>query len=401
MTIKDLYEKLKVDFEFLTGFKYKGLIASFGAGVASRIAEFLDKLKFIEKQAFIATADKEYLYLHSGKMLPPLPPQTAEGYVVFYGENGATIEAGTKIKDNDLVYYTMADAQITKTEFSGTIQVSDGVAVFVYPNHEITNTRGEVNGISKDITVIDKDTLRFDADGLEDGQSVIVTTRHTATVKVRAEKSGEKYNKELNDILKLKVTLVGVDKEVGVIVIDGGKDEEAVEDYRKRVMEFMSNPQALFSKNHIRFINLSNIKTLKYVWVESPQDGEVVVKAINKNFNLTQDEMTQMLDVTKAIAPAQMSDSAISVAMPIIEEIDVVIKDLSPASEALREAVKKNIQYIFDKDMYEKGVTTSELEAIIYKTKNGAEEVESFELISGSCDPTPNKFWKLRDVIFQ
>jgi len=79
--MNDIFERLKVDFQYITGFMYKGLVASIGLGFASRLEEFASKLGFIEKQAFISTADKEYLYLKTGRLLPPKPALTAGGKV--------------------------------------------------------------------------------------------------------------------------------------------------------------------------------------------------------------------------------------------------------------------------------------------------------------------------------
>ena len=65
--------------------------------VIDAINEFLilssskeEKNKFIEKNAFIATADKDYLYLSASAMLPPNPAEVASGIVVFYGARKKT-----------------------------------------------------------------------------------------------------------------------------------------------------------------------------------------------------------------------------------------------------------------------------------------------------------------------
>ena len=64
------------------------------------------RLKFIEKNAFITTADKDYLYLNASTMLPPYPAEIATGIVVFYGTDNAVIPAGSEIKDDNNVYKT-------------------------------------------------------------------------------------------------------------------------------------------------------------------------------------------------------------------------------------------------------------------------------------------------------
>jgi len=304
--MEEIFNKLKVDFQFLTGYNYKGLVASIGAGFATRLSEFNSKLRFIEKQAFVATADKDYLYLHSGAMLPPKPPETAKGFVVFYGEENATVLAGTEIKDSNGSFKTLSDATITKTILNGTVSVINGIAIFVYPSHEITNCKGYVNGVQKDITVIDGNTLQFEAGVLQDGEAVQVTTRHTETVNVVSEESGIKGNRSLNDVLKTTTTIENIDKEVGVILITGGKDAEDAEEYRRRVQDYLKNPQSPFNKNNIRYTLINRIKTLKYVWIKSDTDGTVRVVALNENMSLTQDPYAVDNSTTKSIAPAQI-----------------------------------------------------------------------------------------------
>lgn len=403
--MEDIFKKLKTDFEFITGFVYKGLVSVMGAGFASRLKEFADKLKFIEKNAFITTADKDYLYLNASTMLPPYPAEVATGVVIFYGAENGVIPAGSEIKDDNNVYKTISDAVITKLTLTGTIIVNDGIA-FLNVANQLTNTTVLINGASKQITVIDDANIQFESGNLLNGDTVVLIV-YRAVANVIANDAGIKSNRSLNDVLKLKTTIIGVNTELGVLQIDGGKDDEDVEDYRVRVREFLSNPQAPFSKPNIKYVNMSKIASLKYFWVKNNddditiEDGEIKIVALNNSYGLTAYEMEQITKYTLSIAPANFSNTAITVTNAIVENVDVVIKDLSPGSDGLKNEVKKNIQYFFDADLFEKNITQSNLEAIIYKTTNGAETVESFTLISGWKTAENYKFWKLSNVIFQ
>lgn len=403
--MEDIFKKLKTDFEFITGFVYKGLVSVIGAGFASRLKEFADKLKFIEKNAFISTADKDYLYLNASTMLPPYPAEVATGVVVFYGSENSVIPAGSEIKDDNSVFKTISDATISKQTLNGTIVVTDGIAL-INVMHQLTSTTALINGTSKQITVIDDANIQFESGNLQNGDAVTIIV-YRAVVSVIADIAGEASNRVLNDVLKLKTTINGVNTELGVLQIDGGKDDEDVESYRARVMQFLSNPQAPFSKPNIKYVNMNKLKSLKYMWVKNNgddntiQDGEIKVVALNNNYGLTAYEIEEITKNTLAIAPANFTSTAISVTNAIVENVDVIIQDLSPASDGLKNKVKKNIQYFFDADMFEKNITQSNLEAIIYKTVNGAETVESFTLISGWKTAENYKFWKLNNVIFQ
>lgn len=403
--MEDIFKKLKTDFEFITGFVYKGLVSVIGAGFASRLKEFADKLKFIEKNAFISTADKDYLYLNASTMLPPYPAEVATGVVVFYGSENSVIPAGSEIKDDNSVFKTISDATISKQTLNGTIVVTDGIAL-INVMHQLTSTTALINGTSKQITVIDDANIQFESGNLQNGDAVTIIV-YRAVVSVIADVAGEASNRVLNDMLKLKTTINGVNTELGVLQIDGGKNDEDVESYRARVMQFLSNPQAPFSKPNIKYVNMIKIKSLKYLWVKNNnddntiEDGEIKIVALNNDYGLTAYEIEQIIKFTLSIAPANFSNTAVTATNAIVENFDITIQDLSPASDGLKNEVKKNLQYFFDADMFEKTITQANLEAIIYKTTNGAEKVESFTLIDGWKTAENYKFWKLNNVIFQ
>ena len=403
--MEDIFKKLKVDFEYVTGWIYKGLAQALGAGFASRLKEFEDKLEFIKKNAFVSTADKDYLYLNASELLPPNPAEIAQGFVVFYGENGSVIPANTEIKDDDGVFTVSSDATIATTTLNGTVTVADGIATTSITN-QLTSTTALVNNTSKQITVVDGETIQFDAGILQTGNAVEIKVKNALTSVVASE-AGEIGSRVLNDVLKLKITIEGVNTELGALQISGGVDDEDVEAYRQRVIYFKSNPQAPFSKQNIIATNKKRLSTLKYVWVKNNDDdatiadGDIRVIAINNDLGLTAYEISEISKNTKAIAPANFASTGVETTSASVVGVDVVIESLTPSSDGLQNEIRKNIKYFFDNDMYEKAITQSNLEAIIYKTTNGAEVVDSFTLVSGWQTATDNTFWKLDNVIFQ
>lgn len=399
--MQDIYDKLKVDFEFITGWIYKGLAQALGAGYASRLKEFNDKLAFIVKNAFISTADKDYLYLNASNMIPPKPAEIAQGFVIFYGINGSVIPAQTEIKDDNGTFKVISDATIATTTLTGTVTVTGVIATTTISN-QLTSTTALVNGISKSITVIDGTTIQFDAGTLTTGDAVTIAVSN-ALANVISDVAGIAGNRILNSVLKLKITIAGLNTELGALAIAGGIDDEDVEVYRQRVMYFMANPQAPFSRQNIITTNKERISTLKYVWVKGGEvvDGTVQIIAINKSYGLTANEITEITKNTKAISPANFDTAtAVTITNATVIGIDIVINSLLPSSVGLQNEITKNIQYFFDNDFYEKAITQSSLEAIIYKTTNSAETVESFTLVSGWQTATANTFWKLDNVIF-
>jgi uncharacterized phage protein gp47/JayE len=66
----------------------------------------VSKLRHIERQAFITTADEDALYLHGGELLELKAERTAEGNIVFSGQDGSVIPSGAVVKFNDIEYRT-------------------------------------------------------------------------------------------------------------------------------------------------------------------------------------------------------------------------------------------------------------------------------------------------------
>ena len=401
--MEEILNKLKADFEYFTGGKYVGLVKAIGAGFASRLHEFSSKLNFIEKQAFVESADKDYLYLHAGYLLPPKGAEVAEGFVVFFGVIGATVPAGTEIKDDNGSYTTKSEGVVSRVSFTGVASVANGT-VTLPPNLEVPSCNCVVNGVGVSATST-KLGFSFPASNsnINHGDTVIVEVDKTNAVAVSSNASGEVGNRSFGDKLKTKVTIAGINKEAGVLILAGGRNDENVEDYRKRVKFFMANPQAPFSASNIKTLLLESIATLKYVWVRGGEvtDGKVKVYIINSEYSLTQAESELAKRIVGAIRPAQMKPEYIEINLPIIKTQNVVIQDLYPPNDEMKEEVRKNIEYLFNFDAFEKGIKQTDIEATIYRTRNGLERVESFTVLEGSFLSEPYTFRKLGNIIFQ
>lgn len=399
--MKDILDKLKTDFEYYTGGRYVGLVKAIGAGFASRLSEFTSKLGFIEKQAFISTADKDYLYLHAGNLLEPKPSLVSVGFVVFFGELGAIIPTGTQIQDDDSDFKTLSDDVIINYEFTGNVVVVDERASLP-ANTEVPSCVCVVNGVIKN-AISSIGSFSFEAGNLVDGEAVIVQVNKSGLVSVECTVAGILGNRELSDELKTKTTLEGINKELGVINISGGEDAEAVEDYRARVKYWLSNPQAPFSENHIREHLLNEVPTLKYVWIKGGdfEEGKVKIFVLNETDSLSQEESDRVVELTGNIKPAQMNPDFITVQLPVISVINVVIADLLPSHNEMKDEVRKNIEYLFDTDTFEKGISVNQIESTIYGTEFAGERVTSFSVVSGSFVPTTDTYWKLGSVVFQ
>jgi uncharacterized phage protein gp47/JayE len=108
----------------------------------------------------------------------------------------------------------------------------------------------------------------------------------------------------------LSETLSDVD-DARVSVMDGGRDIESSDNYRFRIKQLLSRPNAPFSKSDISTKIITAVPNLKYAWVKGGElaRGKVKVYIMNQNFSTSADEQTAALRAVQSIRPAQMPAS--------------------------------------------------------------------------------------------
>lgn len=398
--MNDILQKLRSDFEFLTGESYAGLVKSIGMGFASRLSEFNSKLRFVEKQAFVSTADKEYLRLHTGHLLDIYPATTAKGRVVFFGAEGATAPVGLEIGDETATYRITEKAVIAKKTFTGNASVNAGV-VTLPPNLEIPSCSCIANGVPVEATS-SLLGFSFSSDAIAQGNAITIEVVVSAPVRAVCLSDGKKGNREFSDELSTSTTIEGFSSASKVLSMVGGKDEEGVEAYRTRALRFLAEPQAPFNSASIRNLILDRIPSIKYAWVVGGEvhEGRVSVYLLNYDLSITEVEQTRAKELVESTRPPNMRPETITVSPPSVETKDVVIKDLFPADDIMKAEVKKNIEYLFATDLFETGVTKSNIESVVYRTVNGTQRVQSFTVQSGDCAKKDRTFFKLGTVTF-
>jgi uncharacterized phage protein gp47/JayE len=432
--MKEIFERLKADFEYTTGYEYVGLVKSIGAGFAARTHELMSKLRHIERQAFITTADEDALYLHGGELLELKAERTAEGNVVFSGQDGSVIPSGTVVKFNDIEYRTTKSETIIYRTYAIdaavdgdklTLPVRSWVVTGKYqvyapadasqhpidtagtPTTQYLLQRQQLEGIdwkklgSELVGIDTPNGVVLDAGSITNGQRIVVTRKYSDVIAATAVKSGAKGNRLKSELLKLSVTLPGVD-DARVSVMNGGRDVEPTEEYRLRVKQFLSKPNAPFSKSDISQTIINAVPNLKYAWVKGGEleRGKVKVFIMNHDFEASAEEQADALTATQSIRPAQMPEDSVTVTDADVRKIDVVINNLTPPTAELEEEVRRNIKHIFNTDLFEKGITTQQIESAVYRSEYSRQRVQSFTVESGSCARVSGVFWKLSNVNF-
>jgi len=222
-------------------------------------------------------------------------------------------------------------------------------------------------------------------------------------INIIAKEAGGSANRDRGYTLKTTTTIPGVDSLCKVESLSGGTDPQTVEQYRAEVLHFLANPQAPFNVANIIASIVKAVPSVKgRVWVKGGEvvEGTVVVYAINSTFTLSAAEMTNIRSVVEGMRPAQMRPENIAVMQPEIADIEVVIKDLSPSDDTMKDEVTKNIRSLFSTDLFEKAITKQNIESVVYRTTNGKQRVQSFSVVKGRVIAANGVFCRLSDVKF-
>ncbi len=415
--IKDLLEKVKASFEFIVKKPMQGFVLNIAIAFVSRLAEFQSKFKFFAKQMFISTADRDYLLLLADNILELRPSASSRGLVIFYGNRGARIPIHTVIKNNEIEYKTLdegEDKRIIKEVINdyNVIIDEEGASVTLTEDTDryFASCEGFVNDIQKDITVskhLDLTRFSFSADGLTNGELIQIKINQSKPIAIEALESGAKGNNpQFNDILRTKITLNGINQDLRVISLSGGRDFEDTEEFRARFQRFKANPKAPFNKNDIKAIIQDSMPSIKHLWIKGGgegdvEEGSVKILALNDNFELTSNsdgengEIEKIKELISTILPAQVLESRIIIEKPIIRLQKVKISALEPSGWLqLEYEIEKNIRAMFNRDLFEKGISNREIDCAIFGSRAGIIKVESFTLEEGSFEPEANTFTK-------
>lgn len=416
--MNEILQKLRIDFTYLTGAKFSGIAESLCLGFASRLSEFDSKTRFIEKQAFVETADKDYLTLHAGYLLKPNFSKFAKGTVVFFGERLAEVPSGTVVKDSTGEYAISEKSVINKYYFIETASVVDKI-VTLPPQLDLPSCECEANGNTVTAISTAKGFI-FESNTINNGDTVTITVNCSSVldtetenfvikpVPVQAIKPGSFGNKPLSASLQTKLKVSGINQNLGVVSITGGTDEEDTESYRKRVKHLLANPQAPFNVENIRHEVTSQVPDIVYVWVIGGEVTPGFVEVFVAGRKLKTDTTTisafdkkQALDAVQQLRPPNLPPARITVSEPTYLKAEVKITSLVPSNEQLKTEITKNLRSLFSSSgLFNKGLTADAIKSAIYRSESASERVQSFTLTSGALVAKPKSLYVLDKVDF-
>ncbi len=331
--------------------------------------------EFLLKQFFPQTADYTPLKEFHGNTwgVYHYTSTPATGYIIFTGIEGGSIMQGTQISSNGNNYLTQETVVISKS----TIQVksltsSQGKATVVLsqdfktasgmPISRIYGANEEqYNKENFKITTISTNSFTYDidTDAPNTATGDIFVDIISASVLVESSDTGSNQNLIAGSTLKMNVEQQGVDSTCYVYYdgINGGKDEEEMEDYRKRILERIRGIPQGWNRSNI-ILKIREFQYGKYtnalIFIPRAEktDGTIVsgyttIYMIKNDFTTLsntelQDIKQYLVDTIYKINP---TEDQVNVVNPVLREIEINVSLLNEANTLdMKKAVEETIK---------------------------------------------------------
>ena len=278
---------------------------------ANRSGEFDDKIQIIIRDSFIRTAQGDALLdiaLDYGLTLNSATP--SDGNVIVTGQSGVTVAIDTLFQGANGISY---ETQLTQTLNLNTLNIdqleSTGTTVTATFNdpHGLGSgmlvtiagsTPSQLNG-SFTISVISETvfqyTTTYSFTGVATGS--ITASYIGAVIPVKSTTVGAVTNLNGGSQLALQQTLSGVDNTAYTQFagIDGGADEEDLEDLRERLLIKVQNPETPFNKTNITLEALK-VSGVTRVWVIEAEEQNVSTNTTITSTSITNQYLVTLTD---------------------------------------------------------------------------------------------------------
>jgi uncharacterized phage protein gp47/JayE len=286
---------------------------------------------------------------------------TASGKIVVAADVGVEIPAGTQFLSSDgevyesIAYKISAAQSFTLTSLVRTDNYAVGTLADNLLGNGMTITFSGANETAfngaQEIEILTSSTFRYANTGSnETATGTITGTFNGCRCDVTSVSAAESANQTFTDVLTL---IDGIDDVDGVYItydgIYGGTDIESLEDFKERLIEFLTYPQ---NKGN-RFQHQSWIKAksdVNYAYTYQSEDDfyiyvNCIVSKLNKSTwvftNLTNDELVDLKALFIANNQLALGCSAVNLSFvnPTFVNINITITGLSPATNEMKTAI--------------------------------------------------------------
>lgn len=326
------------------------------------------------KQVFPQTAQGTFLrtgWWSDITHLKPNPASAAHGLVVFTGDSGSAIEAGTEITssgqtyttDNGVSIVTQSVALLSLTRSGSTVTAST-----TEPHHLATGMTVAISGATEtdyngDQTIIATSERTFvyaiDTTPTTPATGAPMVTATWAAVSVTCTTKGAAGNRDSGSELAVG-TIAGVDATALVTYggVVGGAAAETDESYRARVLAALGTDFGTFSAGEIEIL-AKTVTGVTRVWVRKaqisppagwPAEGQVFVAFMRDNDFSPFPSAQNIADVYAAIAqvlPAHTAPEDLVVTGPTPQAVDFAFSSVTPDTPTMRAAITASLKQFF------------------------------------------------------
>lgn len=269
-TRKQLLDRGRSDFKAVVPesdpYNETSLVNAHLVAKANRISELLDQVEIVARDAFATTAQGDAMLekaLELGLTLNEATP--ANGNVILTGTAGVIINIGTSITGANATYNTLSSAVIgAESRSVSVLNSATGIATVntASPHNYGTGQTITISGANEaeyngdfEVTVVDADTFTYAVSGTpaSPATGTIISSSVQVLVAVQSSSTGADQNAQAGSSLALSSGLVGVDTAIfsDYLGIDGGADQETIEELRERYLFKNANPATNFNKSDI------------------------------------------------------------------------------------------------------------------------------------------------------
>lgn len=412
--IKTIIDRIKTDIKSVikelnptdqNTFIYSLVVAMAGLANDNNLQIKLD----IIPNSFVTTCkDEEALEPFATlKNVPQKLATGSEGKAVISGLSGTTIPIGTIFLANEQRFRLQSSVSIG-TQSIGISEITCNgktVNVTTVSNHNFASNiqitiagcdTAEFNG-SFIITATDTNKFSYQINTTVTATetSIGTATGTIAVLDLKSIETGASTNLANGDSLAIENQIAGANMYAYTMFteISGGADDEAFEEWKKRVVYRYQNPITYFNEANVINAVLSIAGNTR-CWVKkcTPIVGQATIYFVRDNdANILPDasEIAKAKDAIVALRTVKDSDSDIFVYAPTANVVNFNISDVSPDTPTMKTAIKNSIEQLFaDKVNLETNLTLDMIKSAIgnsFDLESGA-EIQNYTLNTPSTD---------------
>jgi hypothetical protein len=353
-------------------------------------------------QTFAHTADLEHLQLQAQERIKPLNGFKAKGVIVLSSD-----EVPKEINSGEIFYYldlqyklldsTIIDKKILDNDNLDSLVSNEKEAILTFKTRhnlindliiDIKNSDDNTFDGTWQISILDDYKIKFIIDNANENEDSLTDIEISLNIgygDIEALEIGSKYN--LNPYFKLDNDNVDINQSaVNFNSLYGGKDNETLEQFRLRFLDYIRTPQAFFNENFIKSQILNKFSDVTRVFIKFDRDNAIIyIYVVNDNatnYLVSDSTINSIKEFIETIKPINLSDY--EVLNPNQQEINIDITNLIPSIQDFKELVRINtIYYINSLDMGE-DILIDKLKAFIYNIYNPNDNTK---VISFDIDP--------------